>query len=88
MTPAVRLTAFASIAFALVAPASAQDKAGSKAKAKDPNQMVCEKQEVLGSRLAVKRICMTRAQWAEKRREDRDLVQKSQLGPCVREAGC
>jgi hypothetical protein len=62
---------------------------GSKAKKKrDPNEVVCEKQEVLGSRLAVKRVCMTRSEWAERRRDDRALIQRSQLTPCVKEAGC
>lgn len=88
MRAAVRLTALAVIGFALAAPAASQDNGPAKKKVRDPNQMVCEKQEVLGSRLAVKRVCMTRAEWAEKRRDDRDLVQKSQLGSCVREAGC
>ncbi|PSJ37341.1 hypothetical protein [Allosphingosinicella deserti] len=46
---------------------------------KDMNEVVCEKQEVLGSRLAVRRVCQTRAQWAEQRRTERDLVQASQL---------
>jgi hypothetical protein len=43
------------------------------------NEVICEKQEVLGSRLAVRRVCQTRAQWSEQRRTERDLVQASQL---------
>jgi predicted secreted protein len=62
---------------ALAAPANAESK---PQKAKDPNEVVCEKQEVLGSRLAKRKVCMTRSQWAEQRRSDRDLVQKSQVG--------
>ncbi|WP_146151118.1 hypothetical protein [Allosphingosinicella deserti] len=67
-------------------------ESGSVKPTKDPNQVVCEKQEVLGSRLAVRRVCMTRAQWAEQRRAERDLVQNSQLNarqknPCNR-TGC
>ena len=73
---------------ALAMPAAAQM---SKAKG-DANEVICEKQEVLGSRLAVKRVCKTRAEWTEQRRADRDLVQNSQLGvrqknPCNRN-GC
>jgi hypothetical protein len=37
----------------------------------DPNEVVCEKQHVIGSRLAMHRICMTRAQWAQQRQIDR-----------------
>ena len=32
--------------------------------AEDPNERVCEKQTVVGSRLAVRRVCATRAEWA------------------------
>ena len=42
----------------------------------------------LGSRLAAKKVCMTRAQWEEQRRADQQLISKSQLGPCVKQAGC
>jgi hypothetical protein len=88
MRAVVRLAALAMMSLAIACPAVAQDSPPAKGKAKDPNQIVCQKQEVLGSRLAVKRVCMTRAEWAERRRDDRDLVQRSQLGPCVRKAGC
>lgn len=45
----------------------------------DPNEMVCEKQEVLGSRLVAKRVCMTRSEWAIRRLQDRQEVERSQL---------
>ncbi len=57
----------------------------SKPKKGDPNEIVCEKIGVVGSRLAVKRVCGTRAEWAEKRKMDRDVldqVQRSANGPC------
>ena len=44
----------------------------------DPNEIVCEKQEQLGSRLAVKKVCMTRAEWAERRLQDRQAIDKAQ----------
>jgi invasion protein IalB len=44
----------------------------------DPNEVVCEKQEVLGSRLATKRVCMTRAEWAELRHQDRQDLERVQ----------
>lgn len=40
----------------------------------DPNQMVCEKVEKIGSRLGSNRVCMTRAEGAEQRRQNRDTV--------------
>ena len=45
---------------------------------RDPNEVVCEKQQELGSRVAMKRICMTRAEWAERRRLDRSEIEKAQ----------
>ncbi len=48
--------------------------------AKDPNQVVCEKQEVLGSRVATKKVCKTRAEWAEQRRLERLEIDKAQVG--------
>jgi hypothetical protein len=46
--------------------------------AADPNEMVCEKQKALGSRLAVRKVCMTRSEWARARQEDREAVEKAQ----------
>jgi hypothetical protein len=54
-------------------------------KARDPNEKVCEDIQMIGSRLAVKRICATRAEWAAMRRQDRDVIdqaQRSPNGPC------
>jgi hypothetical protein len=45
---------------------------------KDPNRIICEKQEVLGSRLQSKRVCMSAADWATKRREERMMIDKNQ----------
>lgn len=47
-------------------------------KTRDPNEIVCEKQEVLGSRLATKRVCMTRAEWAALKHQDRQDLERVQ----------
>jgi hypothetical protein len=46
----------------------------------DPNQMICETETVVGSRLGAKKTCLTRSQWAERRKADREFVQDLQLG--------
>jgi len=46
--------------------------------AADPNERICEKQTMLGSRLTTRRVCGTRAEWEEKRRLDRDAIEKAQ----------
>jgi hypothetical protein len=76
------------MAFALLAaigcatlptPLTAQQ--GQPKPAKDPNEKVCEKQTVLGSRLTTHRVCATREQWAEYRRLDREAIDKAQRSP-------
>jgi hypothetical protein len=59
-----------------IQPVSAKDapKAG-----KDPNEKICEKQKIIGSRLTTRRVCATRAEWEEQRRMDRDAVEKAQM---------
>ena len=37
----------------------------------EPNEKVCESVPTIGSRLAKKRICATRAEWADRKAQDR-----------------
>jgi invasion protein IalB len=61
------------------APATA---APTQAKPADPmSEIVCQKQEVPGSRVATKRICMTRLQWQEQKTLNRQDVERAQIGP-------
>ncbi len=48
------------------------------AKSPDPNEVICERQEVLGSRLQTKRICMTRSEWADVKSQDRQAIERAQ----------
>ena len=48
----------------------------------DPNQIVCEKVEKIGTRLAKDRICMSRAQWAEQKRLMRQSTEQAQRTSC------
>lgn len=76
MRVSINRTLFLVVAMAMVpAAASAEDKKADK----DPNRMVCEKQEVVGSRLATKRVCMTAAEWEAKRRDERQMIDRSQM---------
>jgi hypothetical protein len=65
-------------------PALAGTSESSGSKSRDLNEVVCEKIEVVGSRLATKKICMTRAEWAERRREQRQEIDRAQIsrGSC------
>lgn len=44
----------------------------------DPTEVVCEKVEQIGTRLASNRVCMTRTQWAEQKRLNRDEINRVQ----------
>ncbi|HEY0629849.1 MAG TPA: hypothetical protein VGD23_11035 [Sphingomicrobium sp.] len=54
---------------------------GKKAEKKDSERVICEKQEVVGSRLATRRVCMTAAQWRLVRQEDRMGLDRLQTLP-------
>lgn len=65
----------ATAAIAAAQPAAAKDKSKD---AKDQNEWICEKQTIIGTRLTTRRVCATRAEWDEKRRLDRDAIDKAQ----------
>jgi hypothetical protein len=54
----------------------------------DPNEKICENITPIGSRLATKRFCGTRAEWADRKLQDKQALEKAQMSPCVRRAGC
>lgn len=58
--------------------ATAKPKAVAGKKGTDPNEVVCRKEEVLGSRLQSRKVCMTRSEWAEAQRENRGVVERAQ----------
>ncbi len=62
----------------IAAPVAAADSASGQAAGYDPNERICEKMIVTGSRLASKKVCMTRAEWDERRRSDRDAIERAQ----------
>ena len=81
----VRLTA---LAIAATVPAVSLAAPTSQAPATfDPNEKICENVSQIGSRLSRKRICATRAEWAERRLQDRkdaEHIQRSITGStCV-----
>lgn len=76
-------------ASALVSPAVAQSGSGAQTapnySSGDRDEKICESIAAIGSRLAKKRICATRAEWEEKKRLDREAVEQAQkliAGPC------
>jgi hypothetical protein len=69
--------------------ASATPDEQPKAKAPpDPNEKICESIKVVGSRLATRRVCATRAEWADHRRQDREETEKAQRLGCLSQSAC
>ena len=72
----VRLTA---LAIAATIPATSfAAPAPQPSSASDPGEKVCENVSQIGSRLSKRRICATRAEWAERRLQDRKDAQHIQ----------
>ena len=45
---------------------------------KDPNRIVCQKEDSIGSRLAAKKICLTQKEWDLRQAADRDEAERVQ----------
>jgi invasion protein IalB len=78
------LAGFAIIAIAAATPSFAQIEAqpqqpAAAAKPSDAGQMICEKQVDTGSRLSSHKICHTRSQWEQLRRDDRSELERVQM---------
>lgn len=77
------------VATAVLAHQPAAPRADSNANqnaAHDPNEVVCQRIQALGSRLAYGRMCKTRAEWDIQRRADRMDTERAQLRLC--KPGC
>ncbi len=86
----VRILVLSTILMTGTVPALAQAPAASKpvaANAKDPNRKICEEFKETGSRVAGRRVCMTAADWAAQRQDNRDDVEKAQKSIYVSNPG-
>lgn len=54
----------------------------------NPDRLVCQKQEQIGTRLGARKVCLTVAEWNELERLHRQQIDKMQAGSCVPQAGC
>lgn len=83
MLKGIRLTLAATLLAGATVPSIAQSPPPPTLPAKekrdnDLNKVVCERQESTGSRIASKRVCMTKAQWAERQLQDRQELERVQ----------
>ncbi len=49
----------------------------------DPDKIVCQKEEKIGSRLGAKKVCLTVREWTARHSEDRDSTERIQSGAKV-----
>ncbi|MDQ3481896.1 MAG: hypothetical protein M3448_00540 [Pseudomonadota bacterium] len=49
----------------------------------DPDKIVCQKEEKIGSRLGAKKVCLTAREWTARHSEDRDSTERIQSGAKV-----
>ena len=65
-------------------PAIAQTPTDSTAvkdsKKSDVNRIICQKEELIGTRLAPKKICLTAKEWADRAHVDREETERVQQG--------
>ena len=84
----LHIVALASICLSMAPSAHAQQSKAKDPRTLDPNEKVCETIKPLGSRLATKRVCATRAEWAEQRKQDREETEKAQRVGCMTQVSC
>ena len=73
------LAATAVPALAQSTAASANQAPANAAPVNNPNEIVCEKQETTGSRIGARRVCMSRAEWADRKLQDRQELERVQI---------
>src|SRR3954452_22938067 len=77
----MKAIAVATAALFLAAPAIAQTvpatqaPSAAPAKDKDPNRIICEREDEIGSRLGGKMVCKTAAQWQLERQQQRETLE-------------
>lgn len=79
----LKFMAIATASLLIAVPASAQtapaapapSSSSSTDKAKDPNRIICERQDEIGSRLGGGKVCHTAAEWDQLRKANREQVE-------------
>lgn len=49
----------------------------------DPNRIVCQKEETIGTRLGAKKVCLPIAEWQARANADREQTERVQSGTRV-----
>lgn len=84
---AVSATFLASSAYAQSQPQQPVQASATAAQATASDPVICEKQEVTGSRLATRKVCMKRSQWHDQQLQERQGIEKMQTQRTITPAG-
>jgi hypothetical protein len=60
-------------------PPQAQQAGKTSAETTEVDEIVCERLKLAGSRLATKRVCMRRSEWARQQLDDRQSIERAQI---------
>jgi hypothetical protein len=77
----------ASSANAQSQPQQAAQAAAPAAQSASNDPVICEKQEVTGSRLATRKVCMKRSQWQDQQLQERQTIERAQVNRTLPGAG-
>ncbi|MEA3039244.1 MAG: hypothetical protein QOE79_1757 [Sphingomonadales bacterium] len=80
----MRATLMAFLALTSTAALAEQPKQDDASKA---DKVICRTEPDTGSRLSGTRVCLTREQWAERRRQTREATEHAQMGHADRPGG-
>ena len=80
-TPAQTAPTKVASAAPAAAPAATPPQAAAAATPNDPNQIICVREEVTGTRLPPMKECHTRAEWAARKADGNERMQLLNAGP-------
>lgn len=68
--------------------AAPSDQSASSKEEVDPGKKICRSMGETGSRLKVTKVCMTKAEWDDLRRQQRMAIEHGQTSACMPGANC
>jgi hypothetical protein len=84
----IGIASITALALCAAAPDAAPPVPATNTNVGNPNEKICETIKPIGSRLATKRFCGTRAEWADRKLQEKQALEDAQRSPCVHKAGC
>jgi invasion protein IalB len=84
LKPVLTFCLAATLSVSASAQSSSVPSANQTAKTSDPNKIVCQRVDEIGSRLQTKQVCKTAEEWTAEQNDNRDAVAAIQASPPTR----